>query len=241
MRAVPADTMVTSGAGREWGLDLNGEAYGPIVDGTVVAQATRTAFDGGAVADVPVVVGFTANEAELWTTFVPVNNQADLDFLLAAAALLYGWDEAGFQNLYDPSNFGNDLHEAYTAAASELLWTCPMRQQAELLGPHVDVRGYRWDRPLGLFPTLGAFHGVELPYVFGTGLLIGDELTASEQGIATWRSIAAGSPTIDGAPWPLLDPLGTPTWALLDVTPTTTTSLGSDARCDWMDAQGWPW
>ena len=74
-----------------------------------------------------------------------------------------------------------------------------MRQQAELLGPHVDVRGYRWDRPLGLFPTLGAFHGVELPYVFGTGLLIGDELTASEQGIATWRSIAAGSPTIDGA------------------------------------------
>ncbi len=242
MRQVPAPDVIEAGVGRSWGLDINAEAYGPIVDGTIVARPTMESFANGNVADVPVTLGFTRNEAEFFTTFVPVNNVDDLNGLLAAVALINDWPIQEFQQLYAPANFGNDLHEAYTAAASEVLYNCPVRAQGRLLQPHTEVRGYRWDKVIGLFPTLGAYHGVELPFVFGTGLLLGDELTASDNAIDAWRSIAEGAPMAAGAAWPLLDLDGpSESWVTFDVGSSVISDFEGSERCDWMDAQGFFW
>jgi len=243
MRSRPGTEVVSRGQGQLWGWDFNSEAYGPVVDGGFVDVPTVEDFAAGNVPDIDVVLGFTRDESTIFTVFAPVQSRAELELLLAGVAVIFGWPVAGLQDLYDPADFGNDPQRAYDAAATELLFACPTRDQARRLQPHVaSVHGYRWDKPIGLLPDFGAFHGVEIGYVFGTGLLLGDEARMSETAIDAWRAAADGSFTVDGVVWPLLDVDGVDErWLGFDVGAAPIGVFDGAERCDWMDAQGWYW
>jgi para-nitrobenzyl esterase len=223
-----------------WGsLDQSAEAYGPIVDGVLVPEPTQDRLDRGDFADIPVVVGVTADEGTLFTTLAPMPNEGAFDLLLAGVALLYGWDATELQAMYDPAtHYGGDLQAAYAAAYGDLVFVCPTRRLADTLAAHTEVRAYWWTHQNPVTAFLGAHHGVEISYTFGTGLDLAEQGTMNDVGTATWYSVAAGAPEVPGlGPWPLFGS-STPdggTWVEMSTTPSVMTAAPRKTQCDWMD------
>lgn len=244
LRQAPLDdVMAAMHAG--WGsLDLNEESYGPVVDGVLLTEAPADRIAAGAIAPVPVVVGVNADEGTLFTTFAPVGNEANLDALLGLIALAYGWPADELRALYDPAtNYGGDVEAAYTAAYGDLVFVCPTRRLADHLAPQTDVRAYWWTHENPVTAFLGAHHGVEISYAFGTGLDFGEQAVMNDLATAAWASVAAGTPSVLGVgAWPLfgsLQPTGG-TWVELSTTPSVLAEGPREVTCDWMDAQpGW--
>jgi para-nitrobenzyl esterase len=101
--------------------------------------------------------------------------------------------------------------EAYNAFLTDVMFTCPTRSQTRALAGHA-VHTYRYlfrkVTPLGRLTRLGAFHGSELPFVFGNLTEASGtdaaERTLSNTMIQYWTHFAAsGNPNEDAAStWP---------------------------------------
>ena len=192
----------------------DGEDYGPVIDGKVLPKSAKKAAADGDVPNVPMMLTVNADEA---TLFIPADSIADDGAYKAALlpyAILYGLPRPltdGVRTLHDawdPVDYGGDANAAFRAFNTDALFVCPTRQWLNLIAPHAPAYGMYFARPLLGSEPLGAIHGAELPYVFGTitPFAAAEDLTLSTTLQAAWTSMASGTPSIAGvATWPTID------------------------------------
>jgi len=203
-----------------------------IVDGWVLPQPPARAFASGAVQKVDLMVGLNGRELSAFRVVAaagakappnPEKNEGAAQVIRRLAENVHplygGWTDAAIAIYLFKAIIDRD--RAIDQATNDMLMACPIGAMATLTrakGPNVFV--YKFDRtiPGKGESTLGAFHSLELPYVFDalhdrnwrwlpfTGA---DDRLSSE--IETyWTNFAKrGDPNSPGAPdWPAWENAG---------------------------------
>ncbi|MDE0349608.1 MAG: carboxylesterase family protein [Gammaproteobacteria bacterium] len=182
-----------------------------IVDGEVVPDEVATIFAEGRQADVPVMIGSTADEGTTLHEFiVPPFGEGAAGFEAYANAVL---PEAGdaLAALY-PSGTDDEAHASGEALLADVLFTAPMRLWARAM-EDVESDAYlywfTWAPPIEEAERYGAFHAAEIGYVFGNldlfgAVPVGDDRAFSDLMATIWTQFArSGNPNGDGLPaWP---------------------------------------
>ena len=162
--------------------------FGPVVDGDFLTDQPRTLYKGGKIAKVPYLLGSNEDEGTLFEIGkTPVTDQPGLT---AALTTQYGADAgAALASLYPVSDFDGGQPNPYQAVLTRIfgdeLLVCSTYDSALLAaGQGSDVYMYNFDMPVsvpglvGSMPGeiyLGASHGSELPFVFGTSPLFASD------------------------------------------------------------------
>jgi para-nitrobenzyl esterase len=181
------------------------EIFDAVVDGDFLADQPRTLFQNSGTAKVPYLLGSNNDEDMLFELNVtPVTDQTGLT---AAIAQDFGDAGATLTGLYPLSEFDggypNQFQAALTRMKSDQMLICNTYDSAQLSAAQ-GVPAYTYNFDISAATFLGACHGSELPYVFGTGT----QLTAgSPQAAASalmeryWTRFASeGNPS--GGPTP---------------------------------------
>lgn len=178
------------------GTNVSGRlSFDGVVDGDLVPDAPRTLIEAGSAAPVPVIVGSTREE-----------NGRDAPAIASEAAYRAAVE------LFVPNALPNAVVEqilalyptsayaspraAYVALTSDVRFTCQARRDARLLGADPRAPAYRYlfaevpEDASVLLQRLGAWHGIDLPYVFGTfGTTNLTPTARDEAAIAAYRGI----------------------------------------------------
>ncbi len=184
------------------------QIFSAVVDGDFLTDQPRTLFKNGSTAKAPYLLGSNNDEDMLFELNVPP--VTDQPGLTAAIAQDFGDAGATLATLYPLSEFDagypNPFQAALTRMKSDQMLICNTYDSAQLsAGQGVPAYTYNFD--ISAAPYLGACHGSELPYVFGTGT----QLTAGSQQAAAsalmeryWTHFASsGNPTGGSDPaWP---------------------------------------
>ena len=184
------------------------EIFSAVVDGDFLTDQPRTLFENGSTAKTPYLLGSNNDEAMLFELgATPVTDQAGLT---AAIAQNYGDAGATLSALYPLSEFDagypNPFQAALTRMKSDQMLICNTYDSAQLSAAQ-GAPAYTYNFDISAATFLGACHGSELPYVFGTGT----QLTAGSQQAAAsalmqryWTRFASkGDPTGGSDPaWP---------------------------------------
>ena len=193
---------------------------------------------GGQHNRVPVVIGANADETgqDVPLTFSDAQYQAFLASTFQTPAV-----RTAVAELYSAANFGSS-RKAYVALTSDLKFICPSRTIARALTAAQSEPVFRYfftevpDSPTSAL--YGAFHGLELLFVYGAVDIRGYTPTAAERALSLamqryWGSLAAtGVPTATGsAAWPQFDPLRD-SHLVLDSAATRMAEGVNTARCD---------
>jgi para-nitrobenzyl esterase len=153
----------------------------PILDGWVLSQSPARAFASGAIQKVDLMVGLNGREfsafrvagAKRAQTSAEKDTSSKKDsplktFADGAHPLYGGWTTAAIGLYLGEAVFGKNA--ALDQAANDMLAACPIGAEATLTTANGNkVFLYRFDRsvPGKGEAELGAFHSLELPYVFG--------------------------------------------------------------------------
>jgi para-nitrobenzyl esterase len=206
---------------------LKGRYLGNLVlDGWILPEPPARAFASGAIQKVDLMVGLNGRELSAFrvvaasgvkTPPTPEKSAGPAQVFKRLAETVHplygGWTDAAIALYLFKELFGRDL--AIDQASNDMLMACPIGAMAALTraqGPKVFV--YKFDRTIpGKGETnLGAFHSLELPYVFNAmhdrdwrwlPFAAADDKLASL--IETyWTNFAkSGDPNSPGAPhWP---------------------------------------
>ncbi len=204
-----------------------GGGWGPSVDGHVLTQAPLDAIRLGAHNDVPVVIGSNADETAAW---VPDLTEAEY------AALLRGTfgDGADAVGRWYPLEDYDSPRWAWIAVTSDVTFTCPSVDIATLLAASqtAPVWTYHYDHAVASAAGnyLGAYHGLELLFVFqsveraaaesGYSRTAADSAVEAAMGRA-WSNFAeTGDPSSGshdlGGSWPPVGSGSSETWLIAD-------------------------
>jgi para-nitrobenzyl esterase len=216
--------------------------YQPSVDGLLLPDAPLAVVAAGQHARVPLVIGANADETgqEVPLAFSEAQYQAILVATFPNATL-----RAAVESLYSAAAFGS-ARRAYIALTSDLRFICPSRTMARAFAAVPPAPVYRYfftevpDAPAAT--AFGAFHGLELLYLFGILDLRSYAPTAAERALATtmqelWGELAAaGTPTAAGAPgWAAYD-AGRDNHLVLDADAVAMAEGVNTARCDFWES-----
>ena len=193
---------------------VGGQApYQPSVDGSLLPAAPIERIRGGQHNSVPVVIGANADETgqDVPLTFSDAQYQAFLTTTFQTPAV-----RAAVADLYSAANFGSS-RKAYVALTSDIKFICPSGTIARAFVAAQSEPVFRYfftevpDSPTSA--AFGAFHGLELLFVYGALDLRGYAPTAAERALSLamqryWGSFAATSaPVAAGSPsWTPFDP-----------------------------------
>lgn len=181
-----------------WGLSATGlglPPFGLTIDGTVLPQQPRERVVSGEV-DVPLISGSNADEATIFTAATPVPTAAAYEaFVNATFGPLAGQVLATY-----PVDDFDSPKDAYNNLFSDVAFICPALSFVQAAESGEPAYTYHLTRSIGL---LGAFHGLDLFYVFGNfdttpnyTPTAGDRSLRDEM-MATWTGFAT-----DGTvPW----------------------------------------
>jgi para-nitrobenzyl esterase len=218
LRNLPAATLLATAAAQSTGPTA-GSAIVPVVDGDFFADQPRTLYQGGKIAKVPYILGSNNDEGNLFEYgATAVTDQTGLN---AAIAAQFGDAGAAIEQEYPVSAFDGGMPNPYQAALTQVvgdsLLICSTYDSAILASNQgLPVWTYNFDQPLE-FPhlvgpgpgevDLGATHGAELPYVFGTSPIFATnagEATVSALMERYWTRFAAGGDPNGGSDlsWP---------------------------------------
>ncbi|NVB41733.1 carboxylesterase family protein [Pseudenhygromyxa sp. WMMC2535] len=226
LRGVTSEAII-SAQGAIAGLgDLS--AGGPFLDGELIPEQPFERIANGESPAVPLMIGFTAEEAGTLPEYIPIESEAVYAVLLEA--IYPGLSEA-IMAIYSVEEFG-DPSRAMAALLGDQTFVCGALAMADAAPAPRYV--YRFSHTLtGEGGQYGAFHAIELPYEFGNldTLAYDAEATADDEAVSAvmldaWgRFVREGAPGEDWAPWSAgqgaLD---------IQVAPAMTTDLGQD-RC----------
>jgi len=177
-----------------------GEHYGLTVDNTLLPDAPSAALAAGKLAEVPLIIGTTKDEATLFTSGLKLRLPA---VYKAVVRKLFPGAADRILDIYAPDRFGS-AKQAFDALVTDLVFACPARRTARTLAAHKQ-RVWRYLFTVARDPTLGATHGSELGFVFGTVKSpSAAEAALSQKLQSAWTQFAhTGDP---GAGWPAYSP-----------------------------------
>jgi para-nitrobenzyl esterase len=143
--------------------------FGPLVDGGFLPDQARTLFDTGKFARVPYVLGSNTDEGTiLFVLTSPVTTEAEY---LAALQERYGSWAPQVAALYPTSSFPTpqDALERVVGDSGLVCGTYDTAIRAAAGGSRTYLYNFARELPLPILEALdlGAFHGVEMAYVFG--------------------------------------------------------------------------
>lgn len=209
LRALPADVT---------GISPND--FNPSIDGRVLPGAPLERVAAGTHQRVPIVIGTNANEA---SRMVPATVVTAMQYETAARAYLsqYGLNATQVNAVLAayPASGYDSPRAALIALITDSRWTCPARSYLRAFRGAQTEPVYRYFFTRGLDPTRaplasrdGAYHAIELFYVFGSLNIAGyrptdNDLAVSEAVQGYWlRFAATGDPNGAGAPaWPAFE------------------------------------
>lgn len=230
-------------------FDIILSALEPHVDGKAVPQIPLDQIRGGTFNKVPLLAGSNANEVKI----VAMTNLNNLKLKDATWGEYYNGLEAAFGvtdaaqlgKFYGQDDFATPF-DAWFMLKTDMVLGCPSLIAAQAVAEQ-GVPAYHyifnWHELGSLSETIGAVHGLELFFVFGTmkGLQpivpedrFDDALRLSKRMRQTWANFARDhAPSADGLPeWPMVGK-GT---VVLDVEPVVDLGIKRDA-CAWWDSR----
>ena len=216
-----------------------GKRYGPVLDGV------RLPLDGAlSLSDslsVPVTFGANQDEGTVFVLGLGVSTEAIYEATVRALLRPIGVDAETILAAYPSSDYGGSPEAAFAALYGDAVFVCPTVFMAEALAPAHTVRGYHFSAAPAAAGSLGAFHGLELAYVFGTGFVdsVAKDAALAQDMQDAWAKLLTEDATVgDAGPW---SPLGTG-WALWDREGSAVGAHPKAALCQiWSDEGINPW
>jgi para-nitrobenzyl esterase len=225
MRAKPFDDLLAAlPPGENFGFspteDTQG-SWGPILDGAFFNEQPSESFASGNFNQVPTIVGFTREEARLFTWLAELSTPplvvTEENYATLLAYYLGGDADLAARAAAEYPLADYDVPMlALAAVVTDTVFRCPGRMEAAKLAEHVPVYLYQFEFPDGrsqleaALPFLGAdppeydlaaFHSAEIPYVFGYDPLLQINFEDFSTTLLEW-----GPDTADEALW--LDTMG---------------------------------
>ncbi len=199
LRALPVATLLGAGV-PDAGMTGALGPFAPVVDAEFLTDQPRALYKSGAIAKVPYLLGSNSDEGTLFVIGVPpVTDQAGLNTALAAQ---YGDAGGAVAALYPVAEFDdgglpNPYQAALTRITGDSKLVCTTYDSALLAAAQgSSVYMYNFDMPVeipglvGSMPGelyLGASHGSELPFVFGTSPLFATDMAQATMSQITER------------------------------------------------------
>lgn len=190
------------------GLYRKGTRYLPVVDGWAVPDEPSLMLDQGLQNDVAVMAGTNADEGSIFTIGIPIQTVSQYQ---AFARKTYGDSAESFLKLY-PVKQNFDVRLQLMRSLGDGVFLTSMHslvRQVALNNQNSYLYRFSKLSPISFETALGAFHGSEIPYVFGnvTPTLAGYDLMdwkLSEAMSSAWvRFAMTGDPNGDEMPyWP---------------------------------------
>lgn len=182
----------------------------PIVDGWVLPEVTARVFEAGKQHAVPLIAGTNALEMSTLTAYMPRFEQTPAGYNAFVGLLLGPAAPTALRIL--PVSSVEQVSPQSLALVTDVFMTCPTRIAARSnAATGAPVYLYHFTRVLPGGDKLGAYHGMEITYVFGNRLPwmprepIDEKLSDALMGYWT-RFAATGNPNGDGATiWPRYD------------------------------------
>ena len=226
--------------------------FGTVVDGVVVPEPPIQAIADGSAASVPLLTGTTKDETRLWIIYVALLADVPLDVVMAFVpsgerAIPDGKTVQDVIDLYAANRPGADDGVVTHAAGTDIFFRLPAIRlvEAQLAHQPNNTFLYRfdWPPPAPAYPEydLGAPHGSELAFMFGTpegwteiygtgGIPAG----LRDQMMDAWLAFAeTGDPNHPNMPsWPAYDTVDRPTLIFDTTDAMPLTELVSDPAGD---------
>ncbi|HLO68820.1 MAG TPA: carboxylesterase family protein [Holophaga sp.] len=244
LRTLPWQTLVSTETNALAGGIVN-QAWQPALDGVVFPLGPDAAFASGAFNKVPVIIGTTADEMSLSApaTVTPAQVDAFINLTIPAAF------RAQARALYPSGTTDAEARAAYVQILTDGQFTAPVRRAARAIGawPASPVwRHFFSHTQSGAYASLGAYHGIDLFYVFNTledtqyarlGLVTAADNLVEGAMLKYWVAFAAtGVPQAPGLPaWPSQQGGQDAYLAFGDVLDATQVGVRT-AKCDFWDA-----
>jgi len=207
LRAKSADDILQAASPAQ-GLFGKGIKFGPVIDGWVLPDNPVVLFEEGKQCNVPFMVGTNADEATIFLRQLPVKRVAGYRWLVRRIFR----DKAEEVLRLFPAESDEDVPRALNRLFTAGSFVAPARFLAEAM-EKINGRAYLYHftrvPPIEKLKPLGAFHAMEIPYVFGLALRRpwATELdrSLSDAMCSCWARFAAtGDPNGGGLPeWPV--------------------------------------
>ncbi len=207
LRAKPASALLAVLQQSATGGVVPNFDFGPVVDGGFLPDQPRALFDGKKYSRVPYILGSNADEGTLFLLGTPqVTTEAAY---LAALQTRYGSLADQVAAVYPASSFLTP-EDALARAFGDQILVCPTydtARRAAAGGAHTYLYEFARRIPIDILQQLGlgAFHGSEIVYVFGSITPpTADDGTLGETIRGYWTRFArSGDPNGKGAlKWP---------------------------------------
>ncbi len=166
LRAIPAQKLID--AAWKPGKSDNPD-FDHVVDGYFLPESVAAIFAAGKQNDVPLLAGWTHDEASFDVVFAP--KKPDTESLKALAQKDFGDRAADFLKVYPADNDAQALRSTVDYSGDTFIaWSTWRWIEAQVTTGKQPVYRYRFDLgppsdPKG--PQLGAFHSSDIEYVFG--------------------------------------------------------------------------
>ena len=230
------------------GVPVGALTFQPVADGAELPEDPLAAVRSGAAADVPLVVGTTADEWNLFHVPSRIAGPLDADRMRRRVARIVPGDRVDdVIDVYRSLLPEADPDALLCAAMTDMVFTHPAAQLAEAqLATTADVHVYRFDLgSTAMGGMLGACHSIEIPFVFdnldrgGIDLLLGGVDDAARHLAArtcrAWSAVAhGGAPAHDDLDWPAYDIDRRPV-CVLDRTPRVEDDPWAERRRLWQE------
>lgn len=230
-------------------VGLGGLEFGPTVDGHVLTGDPLTIIGAGKHNDVPLAIGTNADESALFQAAATVTPDEYEQKLVDAYSSA---DVAAILSVYPKPATSPAAKAQLIALDSDVKYTCPSRLAARAAANSQTSPVFRYwftevvNKPLSFPKGLGAFHGLELYYLFQHGQVPGfpgqppvalerAEKQLGSDMLGYWTRFATdGDPNGgSGAEWPAYD-VTTDTYLDLNETPGSGEGIRT-AECDVLD------
>ncbi|MBO2440434.1 carboxylesterase/lipase family protein [Actinomadura nitritigenes] len=190
-------------------LSLNGAFHQPAYGTAVLPKNPVAALAEGAFHRVPVLQGNTKDEHRLFAALFTLDRPITAARYRRLLTETFGEQQAArVARRYPP---GRSASLAWAAVGTDRAWTCPTLAADRLLARHVPVYSFEFADERAPAPDLkpgfpmGAYHGSELPYLFGMAnvRLAPAQVLLSNRMIAAWTRFArTGAPGGGWRPFP---------------------------------------
>lgn len=201
----------------------NARLFQPVIDGNVLPKAPHKLIAEGSAANVPVLIGTTLDEMNLFTMLDPTWTKLDEAGIKARCAWMVGEETFAKVSGYYADQPAASPLQKWTSMLTDKTFWIPSVRLSEAQIAHAPVWMYRFDWASPVFDgKLGSCHALEIPFVWnnldkaGVTNFTGD--SPARQAIAdamhaAWIAFAkTGNPnTLTLGEWSAYDPNSRPT------------------------------